>query len=670
MIEAPQFALPESMLAGLPVGYVPPPIPYWLKNTLPDPGYRIQFLKKNGDIHWQAYPGPQTWTLLCPYDEILLGGARGGGKSQALIAWFAMGDMSLPEGDPARYSFLNDPSFRGLILRDEYASMAEFVDEATDFFRPFEGKAKDDPAVFHFKSGAKIYTNHLGNKDAYNKYRGWGLTKIGIEEMTQIPQQGWYTKLFGALRGKKQIRVYNRKQYPKLRNQILGTTNPDGPGAAWVKSRFVEVQGGGKMIPWNTPMLDSITSLKRIFIPAQLKDNPSLKDDRQYMGMLLSQDEVTQAQWIHGDWNAGSGVYFRDYRPDGPRGIEEADKYPQASHRILSADLKPWWFRWGGGDWGYQHNAVFHKYCRNESDKRVHVYDELAVRQIGSFELGVMLAKWWMPELEALPDHQITIALSPDAFSKTDATKTKAEQMEAGIQQVLGPYGAILLRYNESEREAMLRDPKQAAAMFEQRKLNLRGKMCIALQPANNNRVDGWDYVRDMLRFRPALVEIESDPNYLKHILETRGIEAYEREASEIRERKPEVLPKIQLWRVCASADAFLKAAMHDEPPRAEDVRKFDAEDGVGGDDGGDALRYGLMHYKAIETVIPKAYWVNERMSQIQEVVVGNFGAPITDVNRLVQMQRTQAALYNKTQRPSGGSMILPRHASMRHRIQ
>jgi hypothetical protein len=60
------------------------------------------------------------------------------------------------------------------------------------------------------------------------------------------------------------------------------------------------------------------------------------------------------------------------------------------------------------------------------------------VRQMGSFELGVELAKWWLPDLEMLPHKQITIALSPYAFSKTDASKTKAEQMAAGIKEVLG----------------------------------------------------------------------------------------------------------------------------------------------------------------------------------------------------------------------------------------
>src|SRR5581483_9317366 len=87
-----------------------------------------------------------------------------------------------------------------------------------------------------------------------------------------------------------------QKTFPKLRTQLMGTTNPDGPGAQWVKSRFIRVYAGGKPVPWNTPMKDPITGLSRIFIPARLNDNPYLRDDKKYMGMLLAQDEVTRRQ--------------------------------------------------------------------------------------------------------------------------------------------------------------------------------------------------------------------------------------------------------------------------------------------------------------------------------------------------------------------------------------
>jgi hypothetical protein len=134
--------------------YPTPPIPDWLDGVMFTPDFQVKFLKPDKSLHWASNIGPQTWTLLCPFDEILIGGRRGGSKTSALIAWFAMGDDSLDRDDPAHYSFLNEPSFRGLILRKEYQAMAEFVDEAKDFFRAFGGKAKDDPVVFEFPCGS------------------------------------------------------------------------------------------------------------------------------------------------------------------------------------------------------------------------------------------------------------------------------------------------------------------------------------------------------------------------------------------------------------------------------------------------------------------------------------------------------------------------------------
>jgi hypothetical protein len=656
--------------------YPTPEMPTWLKGVMPDRDYQVRFMKNDDTAHWTSNKGAQTWTLLCPYDEILIGGRRGGSKSAALIAWFAMGDNSLDYDDPARYSYLNEPSFRGLILRKEYQSMVEFVDECREFFKAFGAKAKDDPTVFEFPSGAKIYTNHLGDKEAYEKYRGQGITKIGIEELTQIPEERWYLKLLGSLRNKKQIRVHKvrgeQKTFPPLHCQILSTTNPDGPGRAWVKKRFVKVPAGnGSMVPWNTPMRDQISGLLRIFIPMRREDNPYLRDNKQYEGMLLSQDELTRRQWMDGDWDAGSGVYFSEFRPDGPVTDEERQKYPQARHVIDSAALLPWWYRWGGGDWGYQHLAVFHKFVRNERDKRVHVYGEKVFHQVGSFEMGVQLAEWWVPDLEELPDKQITLALSPDAFSKTDASKTKAEQIADGIRAVLGPYGAFLMKYNDEERAAMSKDPKAAAAMFERRKEEMgRGQLMIALRPANTDRVAGWSYIRGLLRWRPVVHETQEElKQRLLQVFERSGVEAYERELKRADLGGPEVLPKMLLWRCCTEAIRGLTEAQTDEPPRSEDVRKWDAVDGVGGDDGIDSLRHGCMAYKEVETTMPKAYYIGERMTEAQEHYRDNFGAELTDPTRLSMVAATQAARYDRQHKTTTQGFSLPRAGSSRHRI-
>lgn len=653
------------------------PVPLWMRLYeqrcrgigWSDPSHQIKIVKPGTDKSlFESNPGPQTWGMLCPYDEILLGGRRGGGKSKLLIATFAMGDHTLPEDDPAYHSYLNDRDFRGLFLREEFQNMAEFVEEAVEFFRPLGGKPTGKPTVLDFKeSGARIYFNHLGDEEAFSKYKGWNITKIGIEELTQVQTLRRYLKLLGSLRSVERVR--GKKVFPRLRTQIISTTNPDGPGAQWVKERFVKVRDGrGRLIPWNSPMRDPISGMTRIYIPFGLEDNPYLRENKQYRGMLMAQDEVTRKQWMDGDWDAGAGLFFSEYRPDGPIGDEEQAKYPWARHSIKSAPLKPWWFRWGSGDIGFDHPAAFHKYCRNEQDGRIHIYDEKQLRRTGSYELGVLMANWWLPELEALPDHQITLYLSPDAFNKTDATKTRAEQFEMGIKEVLGPYGAIMMRFNDDERAAMLRDPKAAAVMFERRKQESAGCMCIVIKPANNDVPGGCSYMRDLLRWRPILTETREElKTRLQSTFQQAGVEAYERELARSGDRGPEILPKVQIWEACSEFDRCLKMAQHGEAPKNEQYAKFDAQDGENGDDSLDSARYGLMAYKEVQTVIPKAYWVNERMTQAQDQHIESFGEQLTDPTRLAMIAQRQNVLYTKANAPKGGSWTPSRAATGRH---
>ena len=85
------------------------------------------------------------------------------------------------------------------------------------------------------------------------------------------------------------------------------------------------------------------------------------------------------------------------------------------------------------------------------------------------------------------------------------------------------------------------------------------GRAGIKLKPANMDRVNGWAEVREKF----------GDPE--------RGI-----------------APKLFIHRRCGRLVETLPALQHD-PNRPEDVLKVDAdEDGLGGDDAADALRYML----------------------------------------------------------------------------
>ncbi len=669
------LATPEELAA-----HPPPPLPKWIadRHLLPYPEYQIQFLKppakgsnRAGEAFWVSNAGAQSWVLMTPFDETMIGGERGGSKSAALIAWFAMGDPLLSPDDPARYSYLLEPSYRGLMLRREYQALSEFVDEAMEFFGPLGGKPKDDPVVFNFKTGAKIYTNHLGDQNAFEKYRGQGITRIGIEELTQIEEERWYLKLFGSLRAKRQVRIHGHKSFPALRSQIMSTANPDGIGKSWVKNRFVKVLNAkGQVIPPNTPMRDRITGLSRIFIPMRRTDNPYLRDNKQYEGMLLAQDEVTRAAWMDGNWDLDAGTMFTEWRPNGPIGEEELENYPHARHIIEPIELRPWWHRWGGGDWGYDHPSAFHKFCRSDKDGRVHIYDELILRRCGSFEIGVQLAQWWLPDMEYLPDKTIIIAFSPEAFSKLDATRTRAEQIAEGVKSVLGPYGAFLLKYSDDERSAMERDPKQAQRMFDRRRSEAsHGQFCIVLKPASTDTVARWSYMRELLRFRPVVQETEDELKArLTRTFSQAGVEAYERELLKVKRPDHEALPKLQVWKDrCPSLVRCMTEATKDED-HPEKMKKFNAVDGMGGDDAIDSVGMGLHHFKDLEKDMPKSYFLSERIEQIQTQYETDTGERITDQTRLIMIQQTQSARFD-AKHPVSKNFTPPRASSNRHRV-
>lgn len=650
-----------------------PPIPKWLTGKMSAPDEQVVYIYPDG-TSWASNPGPQTWLQLCPCDEIVYGGRRGGGKSNGLIAWMASGDPDLSEDDPARWSYLNEPSFKGLFLREKITANKDFLDEVREFYRPFGVIPKGNPVEFLFPSGAKIATGHLKDAESFNSYKGWGLTRIGVEELTQIKKLDQYRKLLGSLRNKKQVRFHDGRKFPPLRCQIVSTTNPDGPGAGWVTARFVDVYDGkGKLVPWNTPVRDKISGATRIFIPAGLKDNPYLADNPSYNAMLLSQNEVTRKQWMDGDWHAQSGIFFNEYRPLGPIGDEEETETPWARHLIESTPLKPWWRRWGSGDWGYDHPALFHKYCWNEHDGRLHVYDELSLRKVGSFAMGALLARWWSPELDGLPEHAVTLYLSHDAFllrKAYDEPTTRAEQIANGINSVLGPFSAFILNYDHDESALRAVDEQAALRRFEKRRKEAEGRVCIWIKRANPDRIGGFSYIRDLMRFKPVTLK-KPDDEYFRKILNERGVAEYEKELDRYRSvpneqasaEKGRMLPGIQVWKQCKELDYCLRNARYEEGK--EDIAKwnYDESANIPGDDAVESLRNGVNAFKVIRDEVrpPQSYYVIEQIDKAQQQYMENFGSRITDPAILGQIALYQEAKYRQKYESRQEPITLPR---------
>lgn len=604
----------------------------------------------NGQIYAQLTL-PQTRMVLTTAFETLAGGARWGGKSFAGIVWLGKGnqcmlldDKGMPVGPVTHRigvdikhrafgSYLEWPHYRALALRWEATDMKDWCDEFYSFWHPLYPKMKisDDPPVFVFPSGAKIYTNHLKDSKAYEKYKGWNITRVLIEELTQIADKDLYLKMLAVLRVPGGT-LNQENVFP----QIWSSTNPDGVGAAWVRDRFVYVprvarQGGGTF-PWGTTMTNPITNLNRVFMPARVVDNPHATE--MYKAQLGEQSPAIRRAWLDGDWDALTGQYFDCFRPDGAKPL---DPEPEKARHVIprnSIVLEPWWVRWIGMDWGYAHNCAVTWFCETPNHRLI-TYREMVLNNVSSFNVGVETAKASLLDLAGLPSHHMTVFLSPDVMRFTDEAHTIGDQICAGFASVLGPDSAFIAQFTPGERELQRHDPDAAARALEQRRTQMEGRTQISILRASNDRVAGWSYMRDLMRWWKIAPQF--DEANAKALFEAKGHTALEKYMLKIHEYQKKDEGPLPVWQIldcCPKLIRGLRDARRDET-KPEDVTKKHWD----GADIDDSARYGVSGRRDIMAIQPKSYFIADHLARARQ-------EGITDINMLIQAGRYASETY------------------------
>lgn len=264
----------------------------------------------------------------------MYGGARGGGKTDAGLAWLL--------------EYIDNPRYRALIIRKNADDLSDWIDRARDMYRGTGATFAYRPAIITFPSGAIFRSGHLKDENAYGKYLGHEYQRMVIEELTQIPNEELYLKLISSCRSTIDIKP-----------QVFCTTNPGGIGHAWVKSRFVDIcepekvyTSGGKT---------------RIFIPAKVTDNPTLvKNDPSYLDFLDHLPEQLRKAWREGNWNIMSGQVFSEWSP---------------LHVIEPFPIPNEWKKWIAFDWGSNNPSAVGWYTQ-DFDGRTFLYRELYCNSI------------------------------------------------------------------------------------------------------------------------------------------------------------------------------------------------------------------------------------------------------------------------------------------------
>ena len=580
----------------------------------------------------QCPPGPQWRGMLAEVDELLFGGARMSAKSELgrgkLLAGNPIACANRPHPEKCKYvavngvrycpycvnaSYINHPRYRALILRQNETDLVEWQDRAVELYTQLGAKITTKPLEFTWPSGAVFRCGHLNDSLAYTKYQGHEYHRILIEELTQIPDEKLYLQIRASCRSTFLCHCGNPMTClcGALHPMVFATTNPGETGHAWVRRRFVDIGPPNKI--WTNPD----TGQTRLFIPSTIDDNPYA--DQSYKLQFEDLRKVDMAKymaWRWGDWNCMSGGYFTTFRPTGPIHGAVPPEPEHANHVVRSGHyptLAYWWPRFIGMDWGYSHRSVVLWGCKNQDDQRVHVYRELSIRECGAYELGMMVARMTLPELESSPDSHIPIYLSHDAFARRDARRSIAEQIREGIQAVIGANSVFMANLTESEKE-IENEYGTAAALdaMKRRFVNAEQDYLLSLHESTRLRVDGWQKIRGLLRWLPYET-MEPDHQFIARLREQPNgelrVHEYLAKLKNDAKQLDGPLPGILFWDCCKDLIQEIIDAVYDEG--TEDI----LEDGQSHSmDALDALRYLIMGYLDVDNKLPKREFLVTRI--------------------------------------------------------
>jgi len=297
------------------------------------------------DVVFKPNKGPQTDFLAASEREVFYGGARGGGKSYAMLI------------DPLRYC--DKTHHRALLLRRTMPELRDLITHSQRLYnRAFPGaKWREQEKEWRFPSGAKIEFGYAENMTDALRYQGQSYTWIGIDELPQYPSPDIYNFLRSSL----------RSVDPGIPVFMRSTGNPGNIGSQWVREMFVNPAEPNKSFNLEISTPTGVKIITRRFIPAKLQDNPYLMQTDDYYAMLASLPEVQRKQFLDGDWDAFEDSAFPEFN--------------KALHIVDPFEIPKGWQRFRAADWGYASPACV-LWFAIDYDNNLWIYRELYTQKI------------------------------------------------------------------------------------------------------------------------------------------------------------------------------------------------------------------------------------------------------------------------------------------------
>jgi hypothetical protein len=282
-------------------------------------------------VVWRPQLGPQHAFVDCPYFDVLFGGARGGGKSDACLGEFALHASEF------------GAAARGVFMRREMPQADSLIDRSHDIFGPLGWTFTKIDRQWTSPEGSILRFRPLEDDRDAEKYQGQDFSRVYLEELTNWPSPKAPDKMKATLRSARGVWCAFR-----------ATANPGGAGHHWVKQRYIDPCPAGMM-----PLQDEAGNYERMFIPARVSDNRILlSSDPGYVDRLkLTGSASLVKAWLDGDWAVIEGAFF--------------DNWSTSRHVTKPFEIPKHWLRFRAGDWGSARPFSFGWYAVASDDTQI-----------------------------------------------------------------------------------------------------------------------------------------------------------------------------------------------------------------------------------------------------------------------------------------------------------
>jgi len=349
----------------------------------------MQTKNSEKNVIWSPQPR-QIDFMSSPIFEVLMGGAAGGGKSDALLM----------EG----LRQIHIPGYRAIMFRRTTKQLRRLIDRAYEIFtKAVRGvESTQGGTVWTFPSGAKYILSHMEEEKNKYDHDGQEYQYIAFDELTSFTETQ-YLYLFSRC----------RSSDPNIRCYIRSSGMPIGTGLIWVKQRFID-NGSGVIV------LDKDTGLSRQYIFVNLDDNKYLKDnDPVYENRLKLLGDNLFLALRYGNWNIVEGAFFSEWN--------------EREHVISPTIPTPEINVWRAMDWGFAKPFSIGWFYQDYDKNIIHFHEWYGCN--GKANEGLRMSARevakGIKEIEKVMGLQISEGYAdPSCWSKQDNTPSIIENMK------------------------------------------------------------------------------------------------------------------------------------------------------------------------------------------------------------------------------------------------